>query len=190
MQTAAKYLSTAELESGLAEVIDSPPDNGRLEKIFIRPAVNERRSLDSAALTVDGGIEGDRWSTEASHRTSDGRPDPQNQITLMNARILRQISGDADAMCLAGDNLIVDLDLSEANLPAGSRLAVGREVVVQINALPHTGCGKFTRRYGAEARTFVNSERGTELQLRGRHGSVIQGGTITVGDSLQKMPAS
>ena len=33
----------------------------------------------------------------------------------MNDRFLRQVAGDTDDMCLAGDNLIVDLDLSEAN---------------------------------------------------------------------------
>ena len=63
----------------------------------------------------------------------------------MNARILRQIAGDEDAMCLAGDNLIVDLDLSEANLPAGSQLAIGSEVVIEITDLTHTGCSKFAQ---------------------------------------------
>lgn len=190
MQTAPKHLSTPELENGLGEVLKSPSDNGSLEKIVIRPAVNVRRSLDSAQLTIEGGIEGDRWASEPSERTSDRRPDPQNQLTLMNVRILRQIAGESDAMCLAGDNLIVDLDLSWANLPAGSRLAIGREVVVEINELPHTGCGKFTRRYGADARAFVNNERGSELHLRGRHGHVITGGTIEVGDSVRKLPTS
>jgi MOSC domain-containing protein YiiM len=105
----------------------------------------------------------------------------------MNARFLRQIASQEDAVCLAGDNLIVDLDLGEANLPPGSRIAVGAEVVVEINAQPHTGCGKFQRRYGADARAFMNDQRGMEHHLRGRYGQVISGGTIAVGDAVRKL---
>ena len=45
----------------------------------------------------------------------------------MNARYAELIAGDAgpDSWAQAGDQLYVDLDLSEENLPAGSRLAVG-----------------------------------------------------------------
>ncbi len=104
----------------------------------------------------------------------------------MNARFLRQIAGHDDAVPLAGDNLIVDLDLSEENLPPGSRLAIG-EVVVEVNDTPHTGCGKFQQRYGAEARAFMNNTRGMQLHLRGRYGSIVTGGTIAVGDAIRKL---
>ena len=42
---------------------------------------------------------------------------------------MRQIALEEDSLCKAGDNLIVDFDLSEENLPAGSRLAIGNNVV-------------------------------------------------------------
>jgi MOSC domain-containing protein YiiM len=105
----------------------------------------------------------------------------------MNALFLRQIAGSEDAMCLAGDNLIVDLDLSEANLPPGSRVAVGDEVVVEISGHPHTGCSKLAGRYGNEARAFMNNARGKKLHLRGRYGTIVAGGTINVGDTVRKL---
>ena len=195
MQTAPRHLTTAELEQGLADVLASPQDEGRLAAIVIRPAVNERRTLVSAELTPEGGIDGDRWVRELPPGSPGGHPDLRGQISLMNARFLRQIArgtvaGDADAVCLAGDNLIVDLDLSDENLPPGSRLAIGSSAVVEINGEPHTGCGKFQKRYGAEARRFMNDERGTRLHLRGRYGHVVAGGTIAVGDAIRKVSKS
>jgi len=178
MITAPRHLSTAELEHGLPEVLASPHDDGHLVAIVVRPAVNERRVLAAAQLTSEGGIDGDRWASEPS-------PDPAGQISLMNSRFLRQIAGHDDAVSLAGDNLIVDFDLSEGNLPPGSRLAIG-EVVVEVNDTPHTGCGKFQQRYGVEARAFMNNARGMQLHLRGRYGRVVAGGTIAVGDAILK----
>ena len=89
-------------------------------------------------------------------------------------------------MCLAGDNLIVDLDLSETNLPMGSQLAIGPEVVVEISDLSHTGCSKFAGRYGPEAREFTNDARGKSLHLRGRYARVVHGGIISIGETVRK----
>jgi MOSC domain-containing protein YiiM len=187
MDTAPRHLSTSELEQGLADVLATPCDEGRLVAIVVRPASNERQSLATATLTPEGGIEGDRWVRDSFFKLPDGRPDPNNQLSLMNARILRQIATEEEAMCLAGDNLIVDLMLSEENLPAGSRLAIGKTVVIEISDLKHTGCAKFQSRYGPEARAFVNNERGKELHLRGRYARIVTGGTIAVGDAVRKM---
>jgi MOSC domain-containing protein YiiM len=186
MHHSQQYLSTVELEQGLSDVLASPADAGRLEAIFVRPAANERRGLTSAQLTPERGIEGDHWITDGDHWRKGGASDPRSQISLMNVRFLRQIAGDDDRICLAGDNLIVDLDLSEANLPAGSRLAVGNEVVIEISDQSHTGCSKFQSRYGKEARSFANNKRGKSLHLRGRYARIITGGTIRVGDSVRK----
>ncbi len=105
----------------------------------------------------------------------------------MNARFLRQVAQREDDMCLAGDNLIVDLNLSEANLPAGSRLQFGPEVVIEISDLSHTGCSKFAGRYGSDARTFANNEWGNALHLRGRYARIVRGGVIRLGDSVCKV---
>jgi MOSC domain-containing protein YiiM len=104
----------------------------------------------------------------------------------MNDRFLRQVAGGDDDMCLAGDNLIVDLDLSEANLPAGSQITVGPDVIIEISEIQHTGCSKFARRYGPDAKSFANNSQGTALHLRGRYARIIRGGTISVGDKVRK----
>ncbi len=186
MHRAITHLSAIELEQGLPEVLESPRDEGRLEAIVIRPASNERRMLSTVRLTPESGVEGDRWVTDSYYRLKDGRSDPCCQVSLMNARFLRQIAGSEDAICLAGDNLIVDLDLSDTNLPAGSRLAIGSDVVIEITNQAHTGCTKLERRYGSEARVFMNSKARKSLHLRGRYASVVRGGTIEVGDTVRK----
>jgi len=190
MHTRTEFVTSIELEQGLPEVLASPRENGKLEAIFVRPANNERRALQTVKVTPEGGIDGDRWIHDSFYRLEDGSSDPCCQVSLMNVRFLRQIAlDDNDALCLAGDNLIVDLDLSEENLPAGSRLAVGNDVVIEMSGHPHTGCSKLEGRYGLDARTFMNNKRGKALNLRGRYASVVTGGTISLGDAVQKLPA-
>src|SRR5438874_10915286 len=178
--------STA-LENGLDDVLASPADIGQLEAIFVRPTTNERAALTTATLSLERGIDGDRWFTDSFYRLKNGRSDPRCQVSLMNARFLRQIAGEEDDMCLAGDNLIVDFDLSDANLPTGSRLAIGAEAIVEISDRKHTGCSKFARRYGQEARAFANNKRGAALHLRGRYARIVRGGNIRIGDTVTKL---
>jgi hypothetical protein len=180
MLTAPHQLTAVELERGLPDVLSSPQAEGQLVAIVVRPAANERRVVATAQVSTAGGIDGDRWVDESPD-------DASGQISLMNARFLRQIAGHEDAVPLAGDNLIVDLDLSEENLPPGSRIAIGPGVVVEINGQPHTGCGKFQQRYGADARAFMNNARGMQLHLRGRYGCIVTGGIIAAGDVVRKL---
>ncbi|MCX5737067.1 MAG: hypothetical protein NTZ61_00935 [Proteobacteria bacterium] len=50
----------------------------------------------------------------------------------MNVHRLRAIAGtDAARFAPAGDNLIVDFDLSERTLPVGSLLTIGKVVVAR-----------------------------------------------------------
>lgn len=186
METAKSHASRDTLEDGLDDILASPKDSGRLETIILRPAENERRAVDSARLTPERGIEGDRWATDHWQKLPNGWPDPVSQISLMNVRILRLIAGSEDAIHLAGDNLIVDLDLSEKNLPAGSHLQIGKDVVLELTTQPHTGCKKFSSRYGQAALQFVNGPQGKPLNFRGRYARVVQSGIILVGDSAVK----
>ena len=93
MPDTIQHRSAIELEQGLADVQASPTDEGRLLAIFVRPATNERQSLQTAALTPERGIDGDRWVTDSYYRLADGRSDPRCQVSLMNGRFLRQSQG-------------------------------------------------------------------------------------------------
>jgi MOSC domain-containing protein YiiM len=96
------------------------------------------------------------------------------------------VAGEKARWPLAGDQLYVDLDLSAANLPPGTRLAIG-SAVLEVTAQPHTGCGKFVERFGLESMKFVNSPVGRELQLRGINARVVESGTVRVGDVVRKL---
>lgn len=173
------------LEAGLDEIRCAPADEGGLRLIVRRPAVNVREVLDGGTLDTAQGLVGDSWAMRESARAADGSADPVTQLTIMNVRVIALLARDPARWPLAGDQLFVDLDLSEANLPAGTRLAVGA-AIVEVSAEPHTGCAKFLKRFGLDAMKFVNSPTGRMLRLRGLNARVIQGGGITVGDVVRK----
>jgi MOSC domain-containing protein YiiM len=103
----------------------------------------------------------------------------------MNARAIALLAQDKSRWPLAGDQLFVDIDLSAANLPPGTKLAIG-SAVIQITAEPHTGCRKFAARFGREAIKFVNSRVGKQLNLRGVNAKVVRPGAIKIGDVARK----
>lgn len=177
--------SFVDLEAGLEEIRRSPADGGPLRLIVRRPAVEQRELLDVAELDTERGLVGDSWLARGSKHTADGSASPDAQVTLMNARVATLLAGSPDAWSAAGDQLYIDLDLAESNLPAGTRLAIGN-AVLEVSATPHTGCAKFGARFGIDALRFVSTAEGRGLRLRGMNTTVIQGGTIRVGDRISK----
>src|SRR5262249_45056755 len=111
---------------------------------------------------------------------------PDMQLNIMNARAIDLIAQSKDRWPLAGDQLFVDFDLSEVNLPPWTKLALGT-AIIEVTDQPHTGCGKFIERFGVDAAKFVNSSIGRELHLRGINARVVKPGTIRVGDSVKKL---
>lgn len=184
--SAVRYLTAAELEASLEEIRQSPRDNGTLTLIVRRPAVDQRESLTVGDLDRTVGLIGDTWATRGSSRTADGTAHPDMQLNIINARLIAAIAPDATRRPLAGDQLHVDLDLSEENLPPGTRLAIGA-AIIEVTAQPHTGCNKFKARFGIDALKFVNSPVGKELHLRGINAKVVQSGEIRVGDAVRKV---
>jgi MOSC domain-containing protein len=184
--TETKHLTKDELEAGLDEIRRSPKDEGPLLLIVRRPRIEEREVLNEGVLDLTQGLVGDSWPRRGSSKTADGGPQPDMQINIMNARAAALVAQDKDRWQLAGDQLYIDLDMSEANLPAGSRIAIG-SAVIEVTPPPHTGCAKFVSRFGLEAMKFVNSAVGRELHLRGINAKVVQSGTIRVGDVARKI---
>jgi hypothetical protein len=179
-----EHLTLERLHDGLDEIRRSPKDEGILHLIVRRPAVGAREVLESGELDEREGLVGDTWKERRSSRTVDGSPHPDMQLNVMSSRVAALVAQDPDRWQLAGDQLFVDLDLSADNLPPGTQLAVG-SAVIEVTAQPHTGCGKFMSRFGADAMKFVNSTVGRQLQLRGINARVVKPGCIKAGDVVR-----
>ena len=179
-------LDGAELVSGLGHVRSAPAERGTLELVVRRPVTEERELVESAELDLELGMIGDIWSERPSSKT--GAPNPDAQVTVMSSRAAALVAGGDDPVgwAQAGDQLYVDLDLSEENLPPGTRLEIG-EAVLEVTADPHLGCGKFIKRFGVDALKFVNSEDGRALRLRGVNTRVVVAGTVSRGDIVRKL---
>jgi hypothetical protein len=163
-----------DFEPSLADVRAAPRDAGRLVLIVRRPNVDEREILGEAVLDTTVGLVGDGWSVRGSSRTPDGGPNPESQVTVISTRVLRAIEPDETRWPLAGDQLYVDFDLGQEELPPGSRIAVGSAVLV-VSDQPHTGCAKFSARFGSDALRWINSPVGRELRMRGMNTRVSKG---------------
>ena len=170
------HLPYAVLEKGLRELPPPPLDEGAVVLVVARPAVDERLTPSRCPLTPDGGVEGDRWALRPN-------PSPDAQITVMRADVARLI-GNGQPLALFGDNLQVELDLSQANLPTGTRLQVGT-AVCEVTPQPHTGCGKFAARFGQEARAITGAPKFLDWRLRGLYIRVIEAGEVGPGDRIR-----
>ena len=174
----AVTLTYEEMEARWAAMEGSPQDDGSVEMIVRRPAAEQREALQSASFTAAAGLAGDDWLRRSG--------DPEAQITLMNSRLIHMLAGDKARWAEAGDQLFVDLDISQDNLPAGTRLQIGG-VVMEVSPLPHTGCTKFARRFGGQARKWIMSDVGVAERRRGVYTTVIEDGVVAVGDRIRKL---
>ena len=176
--------SVADLETRIDHVAAAPSDLGRVELIVCRPDVGERRVLEAAELRPGVGLVGDNYLARGSRHRADGTADPLAELNIMSARALAAVAGDdPDCWKLAGDQLIVDFDLSVDNAPTGTRLQIGT-ATIEVTEKPHTGCAKFSARYGIDAARWINSRK--DLRLRGICAVVVTAGTVTVGDTIHK----
>lgn len=183
----ARHRTREELEGALPQLRSAPKAAGHLAMVVTRPAVDAREILEAGVLDVDLGLVGDNWLERATSRAvAEGRH-LVAQINVMSARMVRFLAPTPAEQALAGDQLYLDLDLSHANLPSGSRLALGADAVIEVTAKPHNGCAKFRTRFGEDALAFVNSDAGKEMRLRGFNARVVAGGTVRPGDPVRKL---
>jgi hypothetical protein len=180
-----KHLTLEQMQAGLEKIRQSPKAEGVLRLIVRRPESERREVLEDGRLDPQNGLVGDNWKMRGSRSTPDGLANPEMQLNVMNARVIELLAQDKERWALAGDQLYVDLDLSEANVPPGTRLAIG-SAVIEVTTPPHTGCKKFSARFGADAMKFVNSLEGKQLHLRGINAKVVRPGVIRVGDVVKK----
>ena len=182
----ASHLTIEQLDAGLDQIRQSPADGGTLLKIVRRPDVDLREVVDEGRLDVDVGLAGDTWKDRGSASTPDGSANPEAQVTIINSRALDLMAQSEDRWPLAGDQLVIDIDMSMENLPPGTRLSIG-SAVIEISEKPHTGCVKFSDRFGKDALRFVSTPLGRDMRLRGVNTRVVQSGTIRAGDTVAKV---
>ncbi len=180
------HRTTDQLEAALTDIRLAPADSGTVDMVVRRPAEGEREVLDEGTLDPSEGLVGDNWLARGSRHSPDGSAEPDRQLNVINSRLSRFVAVDPERRRLAGDQLHLDLDLSQANLPPGTRLAIG-SAVIEVTEPPHLGCAKFVERFGKEAMRFVNSPLGRELRLRGLNAKVVVAGTVRPGDTVSKL---
>lgn len=174
--TPALHLTRPQLEQALRALPAPPRDGGTVILVVARPESGSRLTPEIGILTPEGGLAGDRWAGRAS-----GSRD--NQVTLMRADAAR-VFANGQPLSLFGDNLLVELDLSAQNLPAGTRLRIGT-ALCEVTPKPHTGCGKFAARAGQDARDLTGAPGWADQHLRGIHVQVLEPGEVRPGDAIR-----
>jgi hypothetical protein len=177
----------AELETMIEGIRDAPTEAGVIALIVRRPAVGEREVVDEVRLDVIEGLVGDSWRARGSSSTPDGSADPQAQLTVVNARAAAAYAGEVSRWPLAGDQIYADFDIGIEHLPPGTRLAIG-DAEIEVSEKPHTGCAKFSARFGQDALRFVSTPEGRGLRLRGMNVRISKSGTVRVGDPISVRP--
>jgi hypothetical protein len=177
------HRSAAHLAAGLDEVRRAPADHGRIELLVVRPAPGERSEPAAVEFSLTTGVLGDTWDQRPSRRTPDGGPNPEAQVTVMNARAVALLAGERSRWALAGDQVYADLDVSRTNLPSGTRLLLGG-AVLEVTDAPHTGCAAFAERFGTDALRLTATPDGSALRLRGINTRVVKAGHASVGDEI------
>src|SRR5438445_10009640 len=113
--------------------------------VVCRHAPGVHEAVHRAYLTPEEGVPGGQWNRRVPRN-------PDAQLTVIR-RDVAELIAHSQPLTVFGDNLIVELDISVGNLPAGTRLRVG-EAVVEVTPKPHNGCAKFRGRFGLDALCF------------------------------------
>ena len=178
-------VSQEDLDAALPYVMAAPKDRAAISMLCLRPSYGRRNFVDEISVSAERGIEGDRWLERPWLRLEDGRPHPGIQISILSLRVLDLVWRARKETPHPGDTFIVDMDLSEENLPVGQSLRVGG-AVLKVSDVFNDGCVKWKTRYGAAAKRWVDQDEHHSLRLRGVLCSVERAGMIRTGDLLSK----
>ena len=171
-----EHLSCTELEAGFRALPAAPKDVGRVVLIVCRPREGVRETPESVRLTPEEGVPGDKWSWGSPRK-------PNMQIAVMRADVAALI-GNGQPLTMFGDALFVDLDISAANLPTGTRLRVG-DATLEVTPMPHNGCSKFRAKFGDGALEFVQAKATRPQNFRGIYWKVVEPGDARVGSRIE-----
>lgn len=156
--------------------LQAPKDIGQVDLLVARGPTGERVLHTEAELTVTGGMPLDRWADQTKYG-----PDYQLATTRTD---IAQVIANGQPLELHGDNLFLSLDLSAANLPAGTLLRLG-QALVRVTPQAHNGCKKWVQRFGLAAMQLNMALEYRPLRLRGIYLQVVENGTVKVGDQVR-----
>lgn len=175
-----------ELQAALPYVMDAPKDGAPITCLCLRPERNQRQQVDEITLTVDQGTPGERWLTQPWLTLEDGSPDPRIQVSVLSKRVMDLVWTDRENVVHPGDPIVADMDLSEDNLPVGTKLQAGTAVIEVTDAF-NEGCVKWKTRYGRDAKDWIILPENLPLRIRGILCKVVQDGVVTINDRLKKL---
>ena len=167
-----RHLDQVTLAACFADLDAPPRERGRLDRLVVRGEDRSHRVVEAIELSPEGGIHQDRWAS--------GDPNGA-QVAMMETAIASSFAGD-QPLALFGDNLFVDLDLSAANTPPGTRIRVG-SAVLEVSRDPHTACSTFRDRFGIDAARFSGDD--AARQLRGLFLDIVEAGSAAAGDTVK-----
>jgi len=123
--------------------------------------------LDDANLIAGHGLEGDVHA---------GR-NPDRQLNIMSYETLTnlRVQGFYTEPGQMGEQIVIH-QLDVDNLPAGTRVQLGMDAVIEV-VKPRTGCEKFER-IQKKSKSLVQGQMGVMAR-------VITGGKISVGDPVR-----
>lgn len=170
----ACFRTFEELERLLKAMPTTAKDRGAVTLLMSRREGGRRELPKSVRLEVDGGMPGDAWGRSAKRKLD-------AQLATMQTGVAELIA-NGQPLELSGDNLYLALDLSNENLPTGSRVRIG-SALLEVTPMPHNGCKKFRARFGEDAHRFVCAPELRHRNLRGIYFRVVEPGELSVGDA-------
>ena len=145
-------------------------DSARGSVVSIRLCVGHRepmRTVESADMVAGYGIEGDRHATARGART-------KRQVLLMDAETLGEFGLEGGQ---AREN-VTTRGIALHALPAGSRVALGDEAVVELTGFCDP-CGRMDE--------IRDGLREAMVDRRGMLATVVAGGSVKVGDDARAL---
>ena len=180
-----------ELDAALPHVLAAPKDGAPVQELCFRPAYNQRLFPPLLRLTAARGVldpegQSERWPAAPWLRLPDGRPDPRIQVSILPARVRDLVWRDRTGTPHPGDTMVADMDMSEANLPAGCRIAAG-SAVLEVSDVFNDACVKWRLRYGQAAKEWITAPGHPALRLRGILCAIVEDGEVRPGDPIHKL---
>lgn len=180
------FVTAEALAAALPDVLAAPMTDGPVHLLCTRPNYNKRVFPDRLTLTRTEGVVGDFEMGKPWLKLANGETDPRIQVSILPLRVLNLVWRNRETMAHPGDAIIADLNMTEANLPAGSLIRVGT-AVLRVSDLWNDGCVKWKARYGRDAYIWVSAPAHEPLRLRGILCSVEQDGEIALGGRITRL---